>query len=78
MTVAKTALWIAESQMMKDVYKRQVYARSYIMGGESGMTADVQKNADGSALTEVTNPDGVQYITIDVYKRQMLCCGCRK
>lgn len=41
-----------------------VYARSYIMGGESGMTADVQKNADGSALTEVTNPDGVQYITI--------------
>mgnify|MGYP002534115848 CR=1 FL=1 len=27
-----------------------VYARSYIMGGESGMTADVQKNADGSAF----------------------------
>mgnify|MGYP005837198749 CR=1 FL=1 len=42
-----------------------VYARSYIMGGESGMTADVQKNADGSALTEVTNPDGVQYITMN-------------
>lgn len=35
------------------------------MGGESGMTADVQKNADGSALTEVTNPDGVQYITMN-------------
>jgi len=42
-----------------------VYARSYIMGGESGMTADVQRNADGSALTEVTNPDGVQYITMN-------------
>lgn len=26
-----------------------VYARSYIMGGKDGMTADVQKNADGTA-----------------------------
>ena len=42
-----------------------VYARSYIMGGESGMTADVKKTADGKALTTITNPDGVQYLTFN-------------
>ena len=42
-----------------------VYARSYIMGGDGGMTADVQKDADGKALTEITNPNGVQYLTFN-------------
>lgn len=42
-----------------------VYARSYIMGGEDGMTADVQKNADGTALTDIYAPDGVQYVTLN-------------
>ncbi len=42
-----------------------VYARSYIMGGENGMTADVQKNEDGSALTDIYNPKGVQYVTLN-------------
>ena len=42
-----------------------VYARSYIMGGKDGMTADVQKNADGTALTDIYAPDGVQYVTLN-------------
>ena len=42
-----------------------VYARSYIMGGEDGMTADVQKNEDGTALTDIYQPDGVQYVTLN-------------
>ena len=42
-----------------------VYARSYIMGGEDGMTADVQKNADGTALNDIYAPDGVQYVTLN-------------
>ena len=42
-----------------------VYARSYIMGGEDGMTADVQKNADGTALNDIYEPDGVQYVTLN-------------
>ncbi len=42
-----------------------VYARSYIMGGEDGMTADVQKTEDGSALTDIYEPDGVQYVTLN-------------
>ena len=42
-----------------------VYARSYIMGGEDGMTADVQKNEDGTALTDIYQPNGVQYVTLN-------------
>ena len=42
-----------------------VYARSYIMGGENGMTADVQKTEDGKALTDIYAPDGVQYVTLN-------------
>lgn len=42
-----------------------VYARSYIMGGKDGMTADVQKNADGTALNDIYEPDGVQYVTLN-------------
>lgn len=42
-----------------------VYARSYIMGGEDGMTADVQKTEDGKALTDIYQPDGVQYVTLN-------------
>ena len=42
-----------------------VYARSYIMGGEDGMTADVQKTEDGKALTDIYAPDGVQYVTLN-------------
>ncbi|MDD4850863.1 MAG: metallophosphoesterase family protein, partial [Gemmiger sp.] len=42
-----------------------VYARSYIMGGDGGMTADVKKNADGSPLTSITDADGVQYLTFN-------------
>lgn len=42
-----------------------VYARSYIMGGKDGMTADVQKNADGTALNDIYAPDGVQYVTLN-------------
>ena len=42
-----------------------VYARSYIMGGKDGMTADLQKNADGTALTDIYAPDGVQYVTLN-------------
>lgn len=42
-----------------------VYARSYIMGGESGMEADIQKDADGNALSYAVNPDGVQYVTLN-------------
>ena len=42
-----------------------VYARSYIMGGQDGMTADVQKTEDGKALTDIYAPDGVQYVTLN-------------
>ena len=42
-----------------------VYARSYIMGGEDGMTADVQRTQDGKALTDIYAPDGVQYVTLN-------------
>ncbi len=42
-----------------------VYARSYIMGGEDGMTADVQKTEDGKALTDIYEPNGVQYVTLN-------------
>ena len=42
-----------------------VYARRYIMGGEDGMTADVQRTQDGKALTDIYAPDGVQYVTLN-------------
>ena len=42
-----------------------VYARSYIMGGSTGKVADVQRDEDDNALTEITGADGVQYITFN-------------
>lgn len=42
-----------------------VYARSYIMGGGTGMVADEQRDYEGNALTEISNADGVQYITFN-------------
>lgn len=42
-----------------------VYARSYIMGGETGMVADVQRDDEDNALTEIIGADGVQYITFN-------------
>ena len=42
-----------------------VYARSYIMGGETGMEAQVERTADDQALTEIINPKGVQYLTFN-------------
>lgn len=42
-----------------------VYARSYMMGGETGMEADIQKDAEGNALTEFMDPEGVQYVTLN-------------
>lgn len=42
-----------------------VYARSYIMGGDTGMEATVETDDDGEALTSIDNPDGVQYITFN-------------
>ena len=42
-----------------------VYARSYIMGGETGMEADVARTSDDEALKEIVNPKGVQYLTFN-------------
>ena len=42
-----------------------VYARSYIMGGEDGMTADEKRTEDGEALKDIYAPDGVQYVTLN-------------
>ena len=42
-----------------------VYARSYIMGGQDGMTADEKRTEDGKALQDIYAPDGVQYVTLN-------------
>lgn len=45
-----------------------VYARSYIMGGEDGMQAQITDEADRDMTTgqqEFTNPDGVMYVTFN-------------
>lgn len=42
-----------------------VYARSYIMGGETGMESDIQKDDEGNALSIINDADGVQYITFN-------------
>ena len=45
-----------------------VYARSYIMGGETGIEAEIVRDVNSEnnqALTTLLNPDGVQYITFN-------------
>ncbi len=42
-----------------------VYARSYIMGGAGGTEAVISTKEDGSALTEIVDAEGVQYVTFN-------------